>query len=511
MAEQPRTRQELYEQIRESSKDEFILSEMVRLGFWEEDENKPSISKDIIEKKGAIQRELRGLLKEDRKLDNPEQWLKEYRQQRLKESREKQEANRQKRAEEKKQKAKAWKERKEKEILYLGEDISNKLHHKNSNKEQLNHFGLPDFKDALALAKAMKLELSKLRFLAFNRKVSTVSHYKRFYMQKKSGGQRLISAPMPLLKTAQYWILENILNIVPTHESAHGFKAEHSIVSNARPHIGQDLVVNFDFKDFFPTISFNRVRGTFENLGYSPHIATILAAICTEAPTDEVEMDGKTYFVAAGERHLPQGAPTSPALTNIICYKLDKRMVGMAKSLGFTYTRYADDMSFSASGEATENIRKLFWRVEAISTDEGFVLHPDKKQIMRKGRRQEVTGIVVNEQLGINRHNLKKFRALLFQIERDGIEGKKWGTSPNLVEAIRGYANFVAMVKPEQGKVLQQRIENIFQEKIIQSEKSRPKNTTEFSKKVATQQKETKNKFDEKSPDKGELPKWKLW
>ena len=131
---------------------------------------------------------------------------------------------------------------------------------------------------------------------------------------------------------------------------------------------------------------------------------------------------------------------------------------------------------------------------------------------MRKGRRQEVTGIVVNEQLGINRHNLKKFRALLFQIERDGIEGKHWGTSPNLVEAIRGYANFVAMVKPEQGKVLQQRIENIFQEKNIQSEKPKSKNTTEFSKKVANQQKTVAEQSDKKEDDdKGDKPKWKLW
>ena len=507
MAEQPRTRQELYEQIRETSKGEFILAEMIRLGFWKEDSDKPSIPKEILEKKGAIHRELRALIKEDRKLDNPEQWLKDYRQQRLKESREKQAKNRQRRAEEKAAKTKAWKERNAKEILYLGEDISNKLHHKESNEEQLKQFGLPDFKDAGDLAKAMKLDLSKLKFLAFNRKVSTVSHYKRFYMQKKSGGQRLISAPMPLLKSAQYWVLENIIDKVPVAKPAHGFRLNHSILTNATPHIGQDVVVNMDFKDFFPTITFGRVKGVFVNLGYSEKLASIFAALCTEPDVDEVEMDGETFFVAKGPRHLPQGAPTSPALTNVLCYKLDQRLTGACKKLGFVYTRYADDLTFSTKGESAENLKKLRWQVRKITQDEGFVLHPDKERIMRKGSKQEVTGLVVNEGLGVDRKTLKKFRALLHQIKSTGTEGKQWGNGKNLAASVWGYAHFVAMVKPEKGKKLLAEIETILPNdgSLFSQAKNLKTRISEESKKLTD-----KNNSSDKDSD-GEKPKWKLW
>ena len=128
--------------------------------------------------------------------------LKEYRQKRMKDSRERQKENRIKRAAERIEKAKAWKERKSKEIFYLGEEISGGLNDTESNTDRLQKFNLPDFQNAAILAKAMKIKISELQFLAYNRKVSRVSHYHRFYMKKKSGGKRLISAPMPRLKEA---------------------------------------------------------------------------------------------------------------------------------------------------------------------------------------------------------------------------------------------------------------------------------------------------------------------
>lgn len=462
MSEQPRTRQELYDLIKETSKKEFIYNEMVRLGFWDENKKEEKVSKELIKEQAELQKQMNEVLAKERTLQNPEQIVKDFRAQRMRESKEKQAANHKRRIEEREKRAADWKLKKEKEIVYLGEEISDALNDNELDKAKLKKHKLPVFKDAAELAKAMNVEMGQLRFLAYNRKVSTVSHYKRFYMQKKSGGKRLISAPMPLLKIAQYWVLENILDKVKVHSAAHGFLKEHSIVSNAQPHVGQDVVVNFDFKDFFPTLTFNRVRGVFRSLGYSGQVATIFAALCTEPEVDEVIMDGRKYYIHSGERHLPQGAPTSPALTNIICYKLDKRIEGMAKSLGFAYTRYADDMSFSASGDSKENLQKLIWGVRAISEAEGFTLHPDKLRIMRKGARQEVTGIVVNEKVSINRHELRKFRALLFQIEKDGPEGKQWGKSPNLAEAVWGYANFVYMVKPEQGKKLLEKVKALF-------------------------------------------------
>jgi len=258
---QPRTRQELYDLIKESGKQEFILAEMKRLGFWKDNQEKPSLPEILIKRQGELRREISELVAKQRKVEDPEKLLNQYRKKRLEDSRIKQQENREKRAQEKEAKAAAWKIRKTKEILYLGDDISAGLSDKKSDASQLQKFQLPDFSDAAALATAMQIEVGELRFLAYNRRVTKLSHYQRFYMQKKSGGQRLISAPMPRLKKVQYWILENILNKIPVHEQAHGFKTASSIVSNALPHVGQDVVVNLDFKDFFPTVNFIRIKG----------------------------------------------------------------------------------------------------------------------------------------------------------------------------------------------------------------------------------------------------------
>ncbi len=503
---QPKTREELYQQLRETSREELIYSEMVRFGFWDEGEEQPTLPQQLLKDKFALEKELRELLARERKLDNPEKLIAEYRKQRMKESREKQQENREQREKERQEKVAAWKARKQKEILYLGEEVSGGLHQKESQPEKLAKYGLLDYADAEALATAMGITVGQLSFLSYNRRVSKVSHYKRFYMPKKSGGQRLISAPMPRLKAAQYWILNNILYKVPTHQAACGFKPNTSILTNAEPHQNQDVVVNMDFKDFFPTVTFRRIKGVFKNLGYSEHIATILAAICTEPDVDEVVLDGITYYTAKGERHLPQGAPTSPALTNILCYKLDARLAGMTKVLDFKYTRYADDLSFSASGEAVENLKKLLWRVRETVKDEGFKLHPDKTRIMRKGARQEVTGIVVNNQLGIHKKTLKKFRALLHQVRLNGWEGKRWGNSNDVVAAVWGYANFVAMVKPKQGEQFLTEVKALL--KLHQRKPLQQKSNSKINQQIKEEQ--TKNQEKPKSKDKGK-PRWKLW
>jgi len=501
--EQPKTREELYKQLRATSREELIYSEMVRFGFWEGGEDKSSLPQQVLKDKFELEKELRDLLAKERKLDDPEKLIAQFRKKRMKESREQQQKNRELRAQERAQKTANWKVRKQKEILYLGEDISGGINNKVSQKEKLAKYDLTDYADAEALAAAMKITVGQLRFLSYNRRVSKVSHYKRFYMPKKSGGQRLISAPMPRLKAAQYWILNNILYKVPTHQAACGFKPNTSIISNAQVHQNQDLVVNLDFKDFFPTITFRRVKGVFTNLGYSEQIATILSAICTEPDIDEVELDGVTYYTAKGERKLPQGAPTSPALTNILCYKLDARLAGNAKVLEFNYTRYADDLSFSTSGNAVENLKKILWRVRQTVKDEGFKLHPDKTRIMRKGGRQEVTGIVVNNQLGICKKTIKKFRALLHQIRVNGWDGKQWGNSNDIVAAVWGYANFVKMVKPLQGEKFLKEIKELLQ---LHKQLKKQSSSSKLNQQIESE----KNKI-QSDKKKGDKPRWKLW
>ena len=439
-----RTRQEIYDRIRETSRDEFILEEMKRLGFWQRTSNTPSLPEEMIKKEGELQRELNTLIQEKQRYSNKEQVLKDMRQKRMAAAKEKRKATKEKREQEKIQKAAAWAEKKEKDIVFLGNEVSGGLSNDEGNHVLLQAKGLPVFDAALDLAKATGLTIGELKFLSFHRKIATNTHYVRFSVPKKSGGRRIISAPMPKLKALQYWVLENILNKIPVHESANGFVTQRSILSNASNHIGKDVVVNIDLKDFFPTIIYARVKGLFCKLGYSEKIATILALICTEPDREEAMLDGKKYFIATGKRALPQGAPTSPAITNIICYKMDRRFKGLADKLSFSYTRYADDLSFSANGnEQTKKVQQLLWRIKKIITDEGFTIHPKKVKVMRKGAKQEVTGIVVNKKAGIDRKMLHRFRALIQQIAKHGLENKKW-KGGNIISEMIGYANFVA-------------------------------------------------------------------
>jgi len=171
----------------------------------------------------------------------------------------------------------------------------------------------------------------------------------------------------------------------------------------------------------------------------------------------------------------------------------------LAVKYGFTYTRYADDMTFSSSGNHQEKIPKLLANVRRIIKDEGFTIHPDKLRIMRKGVRKEVTGIVVNEKLNISRKTLDKFKTLLFQIEKDGLEGKSWNGSDNLLAAIGGYANFIQMVNPTKGAILMPRVKTILKK-------------YEFKHEIKYPKKVEPNEADSKVIDKKvKKPWWKFW
>lgn len=459
MKEQARTQEEIWQAVRETSREEVILEEMIRLGFWSPQGIIPEDPADEVRRRGEVQRELGELRAEFRKLHNEEQLLKEARRKRLAESRRKQQENKARRERERQERAAAWKEKQTREIVYLGEGVSSGLNDNSCDEARLAGHALPRFDTAKEIAEAIGITVNELRFLAFSRKTSTVSHYVRFKMKKKTGGERLISAPMPRLKRAQHWILENLLERIELHDAAHGFRRERSIVTNAQPHVGAEVVINLDLKDFFPTVSYRRVKGLFRSLGYSEATATVFGLLCTEPDVEEVALDGKTYFVATGERHLPQGAPTSPAITNLLCRRLDRRLTKMADELGFTYTRYADDLTFSASGEeAKKHICNVLRRTESVVAHEGFAVHPDKTRVIRKSRQQEVTGVVVNEKTNVSKEELKRFRATLFQIEKDGLEGKHWGQSGDVLSSMMGFANFVNMVNPKKGAELQARV-----------------------------------------------------
>ena len=453
----PTSREDALARIRATSRDEVTLAEMQRLGFWPA-QHDDSPAAQLVQREAELTRALSALGAELREVDDPVLALRRMRKERMAQAKIRREETRQRRAAERHARAQAWHVRRASELLYLGEDVSAGLGDARSDADRLARLALPALHDASDLAQAMGVSLHELRFLAFDRRVSRISHYRRFAMPKKTGGERMISAPMPRLKRVQYWVLDNVLTRVPVHGAVHGFLAGRSIVSNAAPHVGRAVVINVDLKDFFPTIDLPRVRGVFTQLGFGKQVATTLALLCTEAPTEQVSIDGETFHVALGARVLPQGAPSSPALTNILCRRLDARLQGAAAKLGFTYTRYADDLTFSADEDGHKLAGKLLWRVRQIVIDEGFTPHPQKQHVMRDSARQSVTGIVVNTKPAVSREMLRRFRATLFQVEKDGPAGKQWNGNENVLAALEGYAHFINMVDAGKGAPLLARV-----------------------------------------------------
>jgi hypothetical protein len=455
-------RQEIYDALKNSSKDQYILDEMKRLGFWEEGSIDFKQVERYFSEQSELSTELTKLLKEKSIVEDPEKFIAEKHKVRKLESKQNQKKTKEKREEERIEKVRKWSESKEKDIVYLGEEFSKSLNSKVSNIDRLKHQKLPLLNSAEDIAKAMSISVAELRFLSFSRKNSKISHYTRFEMPKKTGGVRLISAPKPKLKKAQLWILETILNKVLVHPNAHGCVIGKSIKTNSIPHVNQDVVINQDLKNFFPTITYVRVKGVFKSLGYSDQVATIFALLCSEPKIVEVSLLGEGYFAQRGERFLPQGSPCSPAITNVLCKKMDYRLSGLAKKYGFNYSRYVDDITFSAKKEKFNAITAVLKYSGKIVRDENFNLHPDKLRIMKRGVRQEVTGVVVNEKPNVNKKSLKQFRALLYQIETTGIEGKFWGKpGGNVLAQIHGYANFINQIDPDKGVKYKTQVNNI--------------------------------------------------
>jgi retron-type reverse transcriptase len=355
--------------------------------------------------------------------------------------------------------------RKATDIVFLGRGVSAGLANRTSDDAKLKKFGLPSLSAPDQVAAALSIPLLRLRWLAFHSEASTTSHYVRFQIPKKSGGSREIWAPQPKLAAAQAWILENILAKVPVGPVAHGFVAGRSTVTNAAPHVKRAIVVNVDLKDFFPTITFPRVKGIFESLGYSPAVATVFALLCTEAPRREVEYSGRRYFVATGGRALPQGACTSPALSNLSAWTLDRRLAGVAAKLGWTYTRYADDLTFSgdtlvAKGE--KNPKSVAWllaRTRHVCEAEGFEVNEKKVRVQRRNTAQTVTGIVVNEKTSTSRAERRKLRAILHHARFEGLEKQNRIGHANYVAWLRGHVAYVLMVNPAQGQTLKVKLD----------------------------------------------------
>jgi RNA-directed DNA polymerase len=341
--------------------------------------------------------------------------------------------------------------------VYFGEEswgVSPEHRERKTDEDRLRHFDLPLLHSEQALAAWLDIPLTRLRWFTHDRPADTVWHYVAYYVPKRSGGQRLILAPKRELKALQHHILHHLLARVPVTEVAHGFVPGRSIVSNAEPHVGKAFVLNFDLADFFPSITFPRVRGLFLSLGYSFSVASVLALLCTEHEREAFDHDGKRYFISVGPRHLVQGAPTSPALANLVAARLDRRLDGLARAEGFRYTRYADDLTFS--GDDMSGVHTLLRAVPRIVADESFVVHEGKTRLFRRSSRQVVTGLVVNEQLGTPRELRRRVRAILHNARHSGLEAQNHEGRGDFRGYLQGLIGFIHEANPEQARELRE-------------------------------------------------------
>ena len=318
-----------------------------------------------------------------------------------------------------------------------------------TDDEQLKRYNLPIWRTEEEVAAALGISLKELWFFAIHRERERQPHYITFSIPKRSGGKRLIMAPKRRLKMVQRKLLELLVERLPVSEHAHAFRRGRSIRTGAEPHVGKRFVLKLDLKDFFPSVTFARVRGLLIAYGYSYPVATTLAILMTEAERQPVEVNGTIFHVPVGERHCVQGAPTSPGICNALLLRLDRRLAGLAKKRGLVYTRYADDLSFS--GDVDRNAANKFRSlVNRIAGEEGFTVNADKTRLMGQGNRQTVTGVVVNQVLGLSRQERRRLRAMAHQLRHES-EGER---RPDLNARLRGKLAYLSMLNPRQAAQL---------------------------------------------------------
>ena len=304
---------------------------------------------------------------------------------------------------------------------------------------------MPVWRSEAELAEALGLTLKALRHYAIHSARERAPHYVTFAVAKRTGGERLIMAPKTRLKAIQRRLNALLVDKLPSSEYAHGFVARRSIRSNAQPHVGKAVVLHLDLKDFFPSIHFGRVRGLLIALGYGYPVAATLAALMTESPRQPVVAAGVRYFPPIGPRACPQGAPTSPGLSNAIVVKMDRRLAGIARRMGFAYSRYADDLSFS--GDDVGQAHALRCLAQRIVEAEGFALNHAKTRVLRRGTPQRVTGVIVNDVLGLSRQERRRLRAALHQSH---LRARSAGGAAQLDAALRGKLAYLNMLNPGQ-------------------------------------------------------------
>lgn len=281
------------------------------------------------------------------------------------------------------------------------------------------------------LAEWLRIPLRQLAWLTDERRTlrresaGRLQHYDCVWAPKRDGRWRLIEAPKARMKEVQRRILREILDHAPPHEAAFAFRNGKTCAEAAAKHASEVVVVTVDLKDSFLTVRAARVHAIFRSLGYPAPVARLLTALCTtstpravlEQRPDSWRMDQIEQQIYRGP-HLPQGAPTSPALANLAARRLDCRLAGLSRRFEARYTRYADDLTFSGDSRFQGELKRFLCAISSIVVDEGFTLNASKTRIMPRSGRQVVTGLVVNDHINVPRRSYDALKALLTNCER---------------------------------------------------------------------------------------------
>jgi len=302
-------------------------------------------------------------------------------------------------------------------------------------------------------------------------------HYTYRWVSKRpdgSGGARLLEAPKKRMKELHRRILREILDVIPPHDVVHGFRRGRSVRTHAQAHEGRQVVMRIDLADFFLSLASSRVAAVFRSAGYAEEVAHALACLCTNrAPivprsvalgpyTARADLDAwRRVEALARARHLPQGAPTSPALANLCVLGLDVRLAAAASAVGATYTRYADDLVFSGDDAFAKRARRFEALVGAIVLEEGLFVNHRKTLVMRAGGRQLVTGLVVNQRANVPRETYDRVRAILHNCEKHGPESQNRDGRDDFRAYVGGLVAWIADADPARGVGLMEQFRRV--------------------------------------------------
>ena len=342
--------------------------------------------------------------------------------------------------------------------------------------EAAKSWDVPAIESVGDLAKWLGLSPNELRWFAdlkaleYKGNNSRLRNYSYRILAKRFGRMRLIEAPKARLKDRQQQILAWILAKIPAHPAAHGFVKKRSIRTSVAPHVGRRVVLRMDLRDFFPTFSGARIQTVFRMLGYPESVADLLGGICANATPrnvwEDVSADGDPIYLSEIRRlyarpHLPQGAPTSPALANLCAYRADCRLNGLARAAGATYTRYADDLAFSGGADFDRCVARFAIHAAAILLEEGFEVNHRKTRVMRRGVRQHLAGVVTNEHVNVVRADFDRLKATLTNCVRHGPASQNREGHANFRAHMAGRISFVEMLNPQKGARLKKIFEQI--------------------------------------------------